>query len=94
MQSKIPTLDLGDVLADKPGALETVSAELQYAAENVGFFFIRNHGVSQDLVNATFDASGRFHDLPDEEKMALKANEHNVGYMGPCSSVSRARQVY
>ena len=94
MKSKIPILDLGDFLAGKAGALEAVAAELQYAAENVGFFFIRNHGVSQDLVNATFDASGRFHDLPDEEKMALKANEHNVGYMGPGSSVSRASQVY
>ena len=94
MQSKIPTLDLGDFLADKPGALETVSAELQYAAESVGFFFIRNHGVSQGLVNATFDASRRFHDLPDEEKMALKANEHNIGYMAPGASVSRASQVY
>ena len=94
MQSEIPILDLGDFLAGKAGALEAVAAELQYAAENVGFFFIRNHGVSQDLVNATFDASGRFHDLPEEEKKALKANEHNVGYMGPGSSVSRASQVY
>ena len=46
MKSKIPILDLGDFLAGKAGALEAVAAELQYAAENVGFFFIRNHGVS------------------------------------------------
>ncbi|MBT5191360.1 MAG: isopenicillin N synthase family oxygenase [Rhodospirillaceae bacterium] len=94
MQSEIPILDLGDFLAGKPGALAAIAKELQYAAENVGFFFIQNHGVPQDLVDATFDASRRFHALPDAEKMALKANQHNIGYMGHGASVSRASQVY
>jgi isopenicillin N synthase-like dioxygenase len=94
MTSEIPLLDLSDFLAGKPGALEATAKELQHAAENVGFFFIKGHGVPQDLIDATFDASRRFHDLPDGEKIALKANEHNIGYMGFGTSVSRASRVY
>ncbi|MDP6832466.1 MAG: 2-oxoglutarate and iron-dependent oxygenase domain-containing protein [Alphaproteobacteria bacterium] len=94
MSSEIPILELGDFLAGKTGALEAVAKELQFAAENLGFFYIRGHGVPQDLIDATFEASARFHALPEEEKLALKANEHNIGYMGYGSSVSRASQVY
>ena len=94
MQKEIPVLDLGAFLAGKPGALEATAKELQYAAENVGFFFIRGHGVPQDLIDATFDASARFHALGEAEKMALKANQHNIGYMGHGASISRASQVY
>jgi isopenicillin N synthase-like dioxygenase len=94
VQSEIPILDLGGFLAGKPGALEATAKELQHAALNVGFFFIKGHGVPQDLIDATFAASRRFHDLPDEQKNALKANEHNIGYMAYGASVSRASQVY
>lgn len=94
MKNEIPILDLSEFLAGKPGALDAIAKELQFAAENVGFFFIRGHGVPQDLVDATFEASRRFHDLPEDRKLALKANEHNIGYMGHGASISRASQVY
>ena len=94
MSNEIPILDLSDFLAEKPGALEAVAKELRFAAENIGFFFIRGHGVSQNLINATFEASRQFHALGEEEKMALKANTHNIGYMGNGASISRASQVY
>jgi isopenicillin N synthase-like dioxygenase len=94
MPNEIPILDLSDFLAGKPGALPAIAKELQHAAENVGFFFIRGHGVPQDLIDATFDASARFHALDEADKLALKANEHNIGYMGHGASISRASQVY
>lgn len=94
MTSEIPILDLGDYLAGKPGALETTAKELRHAAENVGFYFIKGHGVPQELIDDTFEASRRFHELPQAQKSALKANEHNIGYMAYGSSVSQASRVY
>ena len=94
MQSEIPVLNLDGFLANKPGALKEIASELKYAAENVGFYFIQNHGVPQELVDATFDASRRFHNLPGQEKLLLKANQHNIGYMAMGASISRASQVY
>ena len=84
-KTEIPVLNLADFLAGKPGAHAAITKELQYAAENVGFFFIDGHGVPRDLVDATFEASRRFHALDEAEKMALKANNHNIGYMRPVS---------
>ena len=94
MTSEIPVIDLGDFLNAKPGARERTAGELQRACEQVGFFFISGHGVAQALIDAVFEASARFHALPLAEKEALKANEHNIGYMAYKASVSRASQVY
>jgi isopenicillin N synthase-like dioxygenase len=94
MSNEIPVLDLGDYMAGKPGAREAVAAELRQACENIGFFFISGHGVEQTLIDATFAASGDFHALPEADKLALKANEHNIGYMAYGASTSRASKVH
>ena len=77
----IPVLDPGAYLGGTPGALEKAAAELRHALEEVGFFIIVNHGVSQELIERTFAQARRFHDQPLEAKMALRMNEHNNGYM-------------
>src|SRR5882724_5875873 len=41
----IPLLNISGFLAGEPGALETVAAELRYALENIGFFYLTGHGV-------------------------------------------------
>ncbi len=89
----IPKLDVSAYLAGEPGALETLAGELRYALENIGFYYLTGHNVPLELIEATFDAAKRFHAQPLEEKLALRANEHNVGYMPVNSSVSRASQV-
>ncbi|MFT5440932.1 MAG: isopenicillin N synthase-like dioxygenase, partial [Alphaproteobacteria bacterium] len=45
--TEIPILDLGPYLAGDSGALEKLACELRYAQENVGFYFIVNHGMPQ-----------------------------------------------
>ena len=46
---EIPVLDLGPLRAGEPGALERLGAELREAFTEVGFYFVRNHGISQAL---------------------------------------------
>ena len=94
MTDQIPILDLSDFLAGKPGALEATAAELSHACEEVGFYFIRGHGVPWRVIDGAFEASRRFHALPLDEKMKLKANEHNTGYMASKTSISGASKVY
>jgi isopenicillin N synthase-like dioxygenase len=77
----IPVIDLAPYLEGAAGALETTAAELHHALEEIGFFIIVNHGVSQDLIDRTFAQARRFHDQPLDAKMALRMNEHNNGYM-------------
>jgi len=73
---KIPTLDIGPYLAGKPGAHETVAARLREISSTIGFFYLANHGIPQDLIDRTFAESRRFHALPESEKRDLPYFDH------------------
>ena len=42
------------------------------ACESLGFFFVKNHGVSADLVERVFEQTARFHALPLERKLEVR----------------------
>ena len=77
----LPLLDVAPYLAGEAGALERLGAELRWAFENVGFYYLRGHGIPQRLIDATFAQAARFHALPIEEKLAVEVNADNVGYL-------------
>ena len=89
----IPMLDLTAFLQNAPGALEALGAALRHALEQVGFYYICGHGIPQDLIDEVFAACARFHAQPFAAKMALRANEHNVGYMPVNGYVSTSSRV-
>ena len=79
MADEIPILDLAPLREGKPGALEDLGAQLRRAFTEVGFYFVRNTGVPDALVQAAFAAAARFHAQPLEAKLALPFNENNQG---------------
>ena len=78
---EIPVLDLGPYLAGEAGAREKLAAELRHAQEQIGFYYIINHGVPQALIDRCFAELERFFALPFEEKIKLKFDEHMIGYV-------------
>ena len=86
---EIPVFDIGALRAGTPGALAALSRDFRHALEDVGFYFIVNHGVPADLIAATFKAAEGFHAQPEADKLALRINEHNIGYLPFRSSVTR-----
>ena len=93
MSQTIPVLDLAPLRAGKPGALEQLGAELRHAFTEVGFYFVRNHGISQELLDTTFAEAERFHAQPLDAKLAMKINEHNIGYMPMRGATTRVNAV-
>jgi isopenicillin N synthase-like dioxygenase len=77
----IPIVDLTDYLAGKPGALVRTAEEIRDAFSRIGFFVITGHDVPLRLIEQTFAEAKRLHDLPMTDKVAMKLNEHNNGYM-------------
>src|SRR5262245_57567048 len=77
----LPVIDFGPYIAGVPGALEDTAAALRDALEHIGFFLMVNHGVPPQLIEQMFAEARRFHALPLADKMALRMNEHNNGYM-------------
>lgn len=90
----IPVIDYGPYFAGEPGALDPLAAQLRHACENVGFFYALNHGVRQTVIDRAFAASRRFHALQMEEKLRLRLNENNIGYMPMNTSVQAASTVH
>jgi isopenicillin N synthase-like dioxygenase len=89
----MPVIDAGPYFLGEPGALEIAAAELRYASEQVGFYFLTGHGVGDAMIADTFDAARRFHDQPMAEKMAVKVNGDNLGYMPMKGSITKTSKV-
>jgi isopenicillin N synthase-like dioxygenase len=91
---QIPVIDYGPYFAGARGALERVAADVAHACENIGFFYALNHGVPDELIDRAFAASRRFHAMPLEQKLTLKLNENNIGYLPINASVQGASTVH
>ena len=87
----IPVIDLGPYLAGEVGALDRAAAELRHALTEIGFYSIVNHGVPAGLVREVYRQVARFHARPLDEKLKIKLDKHNVGYLpmkGPSKYVA------
>src|SRR5215831_18537803 len=78
---EIPLIDVSGYLAGTPGAAERAAHQLRDAFENVGFYYLAGHGVPQALIDAQYAEAARFHAQPAEAKLAIKVDEHTIGYM-------------
>jgi isopenicillin N synthase-like dioxygenase len=92
--AEIPVLDYGPFFTGEAGALQRLARQVARACESIGFFYIRNHGVAEALVDRAFAASRRFHALPLAQKLALRLNENNIGYLPVNASVQGASTVH
>lgn len=92
--SRIPVIDFGPFFAGERGALDRLGKEVRDACETIGFFYILNHGVSDDLIDRSFEQSRRFHALPLEDKRKLKLDQYNVGYLEMNASTHRHSTVH
>src|SRR5580692_5905028 len=80
----LDVIDLSGLGSDDPAALRRVAAELGRACRETGFFYIRNHGVTDALVSDLFDVSRKFFAAPaaTKEELAITHSPHNRGYVG------------
>ncbi|WP_420992102.1 isopenicillin N synthase family dioxygenase [Cupriavidus sp. 30B13] len=78
----LPLIDIAGLRGADPAARRAVAAQLRQACEQRGFFYIRNHGIDQALIDQVFAASQRFFDLGMADKLAVdkKLSPCNRGY--------------
>ena len=78
----IPIIDMASL---HEGTVErrasSIARQLLDAAETVGFFYVRNHGIPQDLIARTDAIARRFFALPLEEKQKVKVAPWHRGYI-------------
>ncbi len=90
---EIPIIDVSGAIAGDAGALARCAEELRHAYEDVGFWFMTGHGVPQSLVDRVFAEAARFHAQPLDDKLKLKINEHNIGYLAMKAATTRHSDV-
>lgn len=90
---EIPIIDVSGALAGDKGALAACARKLQRAYEDVGFWFLKGHHIPQTLIDRVFTEVARFHAQPMEEKLKLRINEHNIGYLAMRAATTRHSDV-
>jgi isopenicillin N synthase-like dioxygenase len=93
MAGEIPVIDIGPWIAGNDGALDALAAQVRRAQERIGFYFIVNHGVPASLIADSFAAIARFFALPAEDKLKLRVDEHQIGYIPPKASILRTSGI-
>lgn len=76
LSAEEPRIDVIDLTLPE----EAIVAALRKACEDVGFFYIVNHGIDPVLREKIFAESKKFFDLPTEEKLKVSMNKTGHGY--------------
>ena len=82
--SDIPIIDLTGLSTRDPLAMARMTGDIARACREVGFFYVRNHGVPQGALDAAMAQAHAFFAQPLARKDALKisADSDNKGYVG------------
>lgn len=81
--SQIPAIDFASFSPENPAEQQRIADEINQACRSVGFFYIRNHGISQSLIDKVFGQMQNFFALPLETKHQLAWSDEvsNRGYV-------------
>jgi isopenicillin N synthase-like dioxygenase len=78
---KIPVIDVAPLRFGTMETAQTVALEIRQAAEEVGFFYIRNHGIPEAVIEQAYRAVQVFFSHPKEWKDSVKINANHHGYL-------------
>lgn len=80
--TSIPVIDLNE--ANDPATKDRVIRDLRHVLLNVGFLYIRNHGISEKAIHDLVETLPFLFNLSEDEKqeVALHNSPHFLGYSG------------
>jgi len=79
--SELPIIDLSPLRSSNPADYKKVGTKLCEAASTVGFFYIKNHGISQIEIKEIFDISKRFFASEEHQKSAVSISPFHRGWL-------------
>ncbi|KAK9480519.1 hypothetical protein V1514DRAFT_325635 [Lipomyces japonicus] len=86
---EIPVLDLS--LARDPASKPELLGQLRHALLQVGFLYIKNYGVPEELTQRVIDQSRALFELPLEQKLKfeMKHSPHFLGYSRLANEITK-----
>ncbi|AGC78288.1 isopenicillin N synthase-like dioxygenase [Nonlabens dokdonensis] len=73
--TNIPSVDLADFLSDDPKRKEKFINEIGSAYEDIGFVALKNHFLSDELVEQLYSEVEKFFQLPKETKLGYERED-------------------
>ena len=70
--TSIPTIDIAPYLEGSERGRRRVADEINRICEEIGFFFIKGHGVEQTLIDRTYQKAAEFFRLPPKDKLTIR----------------------
>lgn len=80
-RSGIPVIDVGGLRTDSRAAYREVAEAFLSAAQSIGFFYVKNHGISPELIERAFEASRQFFALPQSDKERVRITDRHRGFL-------------
>jgi isopenicillin N synthase-like dioxygenase len=81
MADEIPVIDVAPLNDGSTDQVARVGGNIRAAATGIGFFYVKNHGVPQSLINRAERAARQFFDLPPEMKNKAAIDGRHRGYI-------------
>ncbi len=77
-------IDVGGLKSGDARAVARIGAELGRACREVGFFYVRNHGIPDALLSGIFKSAQAFFasSRAEKDKLSIARSKHNRGYAG------------
>jgi hypothetical protein len=74
---EIPIIDLSSIDGDIEDR-KAIASKIKSAAENTGFFYIKNHGIPEDLFQNALSQAQAFFNQPDEKKELVSSKKSKI----------------
>ncbi|EKM49759.1 uncharacterized protein PHACADRAFT_179143 [Phanerochaete carnosa HHB-10118-sp] len=72
---EIPVIDLHNIRSDDLSVRRALADEVRNASMNVGFFYIKNHGIPQETISAALEAAKGFFALSQASKETISIDK-------------------
>lgn len=79
---EIPIVDMAPLVDGSPAQIERVANEIRNASVDIGFFYVKNHGVPQRIYDAALQTAKEFFDLPLPVKSQIGISKRHRGFVG------------
>lgn len=90
---EIPVIEVDSLLGGSTSQVLAVGEQMREAAQRIGFFYVRGHGIESRLIREVDAIARRFFAAPLEDKLAVQPVDRHRGYlkMGEAKMYDKAR---
>ena len=78
---KIPVINVSPLRKGKSKEAKSVAMEIRKAAEEVGFFYICDHGIPKEVLDNAYNSTKEFFERPRYFKEKIKINSNHHGFI-------------